>query len=186
MATTLTLVPALLSAAGRGCSWPRRKPADGAQPALGPRRRAPSSAHRWLTIVGTTAVLLALAAPVLTLTLGSPQLTGLAAGSPQSRAAEAAVAGGVPAGVLRPVEVLVPEDDADVGHARAGAASTASAASPPRAARWAAEGEQLVQVWLADDPASARRPGRARPGPRRPPTTWAPASAAARPRTPTS
>ena len=104
VATAVTLVPALLSAAGPRLTWPRR----GAQ--VRPSRAWAGIArtvvhHRWLTIAGTSAVLLALAYPVLGLTLGSPQLSGITSDSAGSQAITRAVDSGVPAGVLRPVEV---------------------------------------------------------------------------------
>ncbi len=77
VAISLTLVPALLSSVGPRLSWPRRKPAVTrsrlwAAVATGVLRR------RWLTVVGSVVVLLALAAPVLMLSLGTAQLSGVA------------------------------------------------------------------------------------------------------------
>lgn len=76
VAISLTLVPALLSALGPRLNWPRRKPAVTrsklwATIATGVLRR------RWWTVIGSSAVLLALAAPVLNLSLGTAQLSGV-------------------------------------------------------------------------------------------------------------
>ncbi len=152
VATTLTLVPALLSAAGPRLSWPRRKPVA-ARSRLWTRVAGTVVRHRWLTILGTTAVLLVLAAPVLSLTLGSPQLTGLASGTTQAQAAEDAVAGRTPDGVLRPVEVLVPEADAGAVADELAAVDGVGGVAAP-GGPWVADGQQLLQVWLTDDPAS--------------------------------
>ena len=152
VATTLTLVPALLSAAGPRLTWPRRRPVA-ARSRLWTRISRVVVRHRWLTILGTTAVLLVLAAPVLSLTLGSPQLSGLAAGSPQAEAARAALAGPAPDGLLRPVEVLVPEADADEAVRELAEVDGVGGVAAPGGA-WVRDGQQLVQVWLADDPAS--------------------------------
>lgn len=157
VATSLTLVPALLSAFGPRLTWPRRAHADGrsatwARLARGVVRR------RWLTIVGASAVLLALAAPVLTLSLGSPQLSGLASSAPESAAVTAAVDDGVPAGVLRPVEVVVEVDGAGATSDEIGDLDGVDSVVRPEGAAWTAGGTALLQVWLTDDPASD--PGR--------------------------
>ena len=107
VAISLTLVPALLSAVGPRLNWPRRKPAVTrsrlwATIATGVLRR------RWLTVAGSVAVLLALAAPVLMLTLGTAQLDGVASTSPASKALIGVVDDGLPGGVVRPSEVVVP------------------------------------------------------------------------------
>ncbi len=154
VATTLTLVPVILSALGSRLLWPRRNRPLG-------RNRFWTGvahtvlAHRWLTIVGTTAVLLALAAPVLTLTLGSPQLSGLTSSSAASRAVTAAVDAGVPVGVLRPTEVLVPEAKVETALGRLSAVDGVATVTAPATAGWRRDGSALVQVWSADDPASA-------------------------------
>ena len=88
VATTLTLVPVILSALGSRLLWPRRN-SPLARNRVWTGAAQTVLAHRWLTIVGTTTVLIALAAPVLTLRLGSPQLSGL-----ESRAAASRVTTG--------------------------------------------------------------------------------------------
>ena len=159
VATSLTLVPALLSAAGPRLQWPRRgRTVQTRSPAWARIARA-VVAHRWATIVGSTVVLLALAAPVLTLTLGSPQLTGVASDSAESRAVTAAVDAGVPDGVLRPLEVLTSEAAAEQTVAALGELDGVAAAVAPAGEAWVDGGDRLLQVWLADDPASD--PGRA-------------------------
>lgn len=79
VATTVTLLPALLSVAGPRLIWPRRRPAVTRSPTWA-RLTEAVLRRRWLTIAGCAVVLLALAAPLLTLTLGTPQLSGRAAG----------------------------------------------------------------------------------------------------------
>jgi RND superfamily putative drug exporter len=153
VATTLTLVPVVLSALGPRLLWPRRHQRP-------PRNRfwtwlaRAVLAHRWLTIIGSTFVLLVLAAPVLGLRLGSPELSGLEASTAASQATTVAIDGGVPAGVLRPVEVLVPTGDTDdvVGELRR--TPGVDSAVAPAGEAWSRDGDQLVQVYLGDDPAS--------------------------------
>ncbi|MFC7495429.1 MULTISPECIES: MMPL family transporter [unclassified Nocardioides] len=153
VATALTLVPALLSAAGPRLLWPRRRPAR-ARSAFWERVARAVVAHRWLTIVATTVVLVALALPVLGLRLGSPSLSGVASESAASDAVTTAVADGVPAGVLRPVEVLAPEDAAGDLTATLSDVPGVRSVVAPESDAWSADGRRLVQVYLADDPSS--------------------------------
>jgi RND superfamily putative drug exporter len=153
VATTVTLVPALLSAFGPRLQWPRRKPSR-------PRSRFWAGVaravlrRRWLTVVVTTAALLAIAAPVLGLTLGSPQLSGLESSSPASRAATAAVSAGVPDGFLRPLEVIVPTSSADDVVEDLRALEGVGAVARPAGEPWVSGDRALVEVLLAYDPAS--------------------------------
>ena len=158
VATTLTLVPALLSAWGPRLSWPRRQASDQRSRFWGGVARR-VLARRWLTVVGATAALLAIALPVLQLTLGSPQLSGLTSSSDQSRAATTAIEAGVPEGFLRPVEVMVPSDRATEAVEDLDAVDGVAGVASPGGDAWERDGSTLVQVWLADDPAS--EPGRA-------------------------
>lgn len=154
VATSLTLVPALLSAVGPRLLWPRRRPA----PATSRMWTAVSRAvlrHRWLTVVGTSALLLALAAPVTTLVLGSPRLDSLTGQQPAARALASAVEDGVPAGAVRPVEVVVPATgSAQVVDALRRTGGVATVLSPTGQA-WGDGDVRVVDVVLEDDPASA-------------------------------
>jgi RND superfamily putative drug exporter len=153
VATTVTLVPALLNAFGPRLQWPRRKPSR-------PRSRFWAGVaravlrRRWLTVVVTTAALLAIAAPILGLTLGSPQLSGLESSSPASRAATAAVSAGVPDGFLRPLEVIVPTSSADDVVEDLRALEGVGAVARPAGEPWVSGDRALVEVLLAYDPAS--------------------------------
>ncbi|WP_353953550.1 MMPL family transporter [Knoellia sp. S7-12] len=157
VATSVTLVPALLSALGPRLQWPRKTPSSGRSRFWASVARAVLR-RRWLTIIGSTALLLALAAPVAGLTLGSPQLDGLASDAPASTAATAAIDAGVPAGVLRPVEVLTASTDAGpLAEDLRRLDGVAAVAAPTEG--WTTSGsgpgQSLMQVWFADDPASA-------------------------------
>jgi RND superfamily putative drug exporter len=105
-------------------------------------------------VVVTTAALLAIAAPVLGLTLGSPQLSGLESSSPASRAATAAVSAGVPDGFLRPLEVIVPTSSADDVVEDLRALEGVGAVARPAGEPWVSGDRALVEVLLAYDPAS--------------------------------
>jgi RND superfamily putative drug exporter len=151
VATAVTLVPALLSSAGPRLTWPRRRARVGPSRAWAGVARAVVS-WRWVTILGSTVVLLALALPALTLSLGSPQLTGIVDGSAASRAVTRAVDAGMPVGVLRPVEVLATGGVADELRTVDGVAAVASPDEPA----WQDDGSRLLQVYLTDDPASVQ------------------------------
>ncbi len=150
VATTVTLVPALLSSVGPTLTWPRRHARVG--PSRGWARIARAVVtRRWLTIVGSGVLLLGLALPTLTISLGSPQLSGIADRSAASRAVTGAIESGVPEGVLRPVEVLADEDVDERLRSVDGVAAVASPADDS----WQDGDTRLLQVYLADDPASA-------------------------------
>ena len=153
VAISLTLVPALLSAVGPRLNWPRRKPAV-TRSRLWARITTGVLRHRWLTVVGSVAVLLALAAPVVSLTLGTAQLSGVASGSAGSTALTSALDDGLPPGVVRPTEVLVPSGDAGSAVDRLGDVDGVAAAVAPGGQGWSADGQALVQVWTEDDPTS--------------------------------
>ncbi|MDV6262567.1 MMPL family transporter [Rhodococcoides yunnanense] len=153
VAISLTLVPALLSSVGPKLNWPRRKPAVTrsrlwAAVATGVLKR------RWLTVVGSIVVLLALAAPVLTLTLGTPQVSGLASSSPASQVLSTAVSDGLPAGVVRPTEIVVDETEVDQAAERFGEIDGVAATVAPGADGWRVDGRALLQVWTDADPSS--------------------------------
>ena len=152
MATALTLVPVLLDVIGPRLLWPRRRTAA-ADSRFWARMTRAVLAHRWLTIIVTSAGLLALAAPVFGLALGSPQLSGLTSSRPESTSVTDAVAAGVPVGVLRPTEVLVSSDRAEDTVSRLADVEGVAAALAPEGRGWRASGQALVQVWFADDPA---------------------------------
>ena len=134
VATAVTLVPALLSAAGPRLTWPRRAERRSVRAARWAGIARTVVRHRWLTIAGTSAVLLALAYPVLGLTLGSPQLSGITSDSAGSQAITRAVESGVPDGVLRPVEVLAERRRGRGARVRRGRGRRVRARPTPRGA----------------------------------------------------
>ena len=153
VAISLTLVPALLSAVGPQLSWPRRKPAV-TRSRLWANIATRVLRRRWLSVVGSVVVLLALAAPALTLTLGTPQLSGISSATPASEAVTRAVSDGLPEGVVRPTEVVVADDRVDATLDRLAALDGVAAAVAPTADEWRADGQSLLQVWTKDDPSS--------------------------------
>ncbi|GAB6902107.1 MMPL family transporter [Kineosporia succinea] len=152
VAVSLTLVPALLSALGPKLNWPRRKPAV-TRSRMWAALAGAVLRRRRLTAVGSIIVLLALAAPALTLTLGTAQLSGIASTSPSSQALTEAVSQGLPPGVVRPTEILIPQDQADQALERLLTLHGVAAAVAPTTTGWSAGGRSLIQVWTDTDPA---------------------------------
>jgi RND superfamily putative drug exporter len=153
VAISLTLVPALLSAVGPRLNWPRRKPAV-TRSRLWARITTGVLRHRWLTVVGSIAVLLALAAPALNLTLGTPQVSGVSSSTPASSALTSVLSAGLPEGVVRPTEVLVGDADAPAVLDRLERVEGVAAATAPTSAGWSVDGQTLLQVWTSADPSS--------------------------------
>jgi RND superfamily putative drug exporter len=153
VATALSLLPVLLASAGRRLSWPRRRAVDprsrvwGAIAGAVVRRPVPFA-------IGATLLLLAMAAPVLSLRLGTPQLSAYAPTEPAGAAVRTLLDAGLPAGLLRPTEVVVPAADAGAARDTLAAVDGVAAAAAPTGPGWAADGTRLVQVWAADDPAT--------------------------------
>ncbi len=123
MAVAMTFVPACLALLGRGLFWPHRPPLRAADPeaAEGVMARV----IRWTVRKPRTAIVLwllalgALAAPIATIDLGNPLISGLPEDSEPRRAYTQASEGFVP-GVLSPTVLLVE----DTGVTQNGAALT--------------------------------------------------------------
>lgn len=153
VATTLTLLPVILDVAGPRLQWPRKRFTN-------PRSKGWASIarftvrHRWWVIAGTTAVLLALALPLVRIVLGSPQLSAYDPGTQAGAAADAALDAGIPPGVFRPTEVISTPADHEADGARARQLDGVAGAVAPAGDGWQADGLALVQVWSADDPAT--------------------------------
>ncbi|UYM04608.1 MMPL family transporter [Solicola gregarius] len=153
VATAVTLVPVVLSRFGPRLAWPHRKANDPVS-----RRWAGVARwvvrRRWPVIVVTSLGLLAMTAPVLALHLGSPRLDAYGSETSAGRATEEILDAGIAPGVMRPHEVLVPEDQApSVVNGMAGLDGVAAATSV-RDPAWTQDGEVLLQVYSEDDPAT--------------------------------
>jgi RND superfamily putative drug exporter len=155
VAAATTLVPALLSAAGPRLQWPRKQ------------FRSPTSRiwgriagwvvrRRWFVIVATLAALFGLAAPILGLALGSPQVGALTGTAGPGSAAAAVIDAGIAPGVFRPTEVIVPAGDAGAAQNTLRGLDGVAGTAAPAGEGWRAGSEQLLQVWSADDPATDR------------------------------
>ncbi|WP_301547939.1 MMPL family transporter [Micromonospora sp. C95] len=143
-----TLLPVILYSLGDRLDRPRRE-------------RRPDS-RIWTRIARATTrrpvvgalvsggVLVALAAPVLTLQLGQPATSTLAPQSPSGRAFQQLIDAGHGAGIARPVEVLVAADATDTTQERLrridGVAGTVAEPS------WRRGELQIIDVWTVQDP----------------------------------
>ncbi len=144
---SLTLLPALLSLCGPRLEWPHRRSAS-PESRLWRRVGATVVRHRWLSAIGATVVLLALAAPVLGLRLGQPTNASLAStGSTAGTAISAVDRSGIGAGLSTPVEILT-TDPAGL-RARVAAVDGAAAAITP--AGWRHGDQAIVLAWTRAD-----------------------------------
>ncbi|HEV2528489.1 MAG TPA: MMPL family transporter [Thermomicrobiales bacterium] len=148
--TALTLVPVILRAVGPRLEWPRKQPRDPAS--AGWRRVATAVVRRpWPVIAGTLVLLLLMAAPVVTLRLGTPDATTYGAGSAPGAAAAAIRDSGLPSGLLRPTQLLVPGTGAD---ATAGTLAGVEGVAGATTAGWSSAGSEVVLVWPVADAAT--------------------------------
>ncbi|WP_249999265.1 MMPL family transporter [Actinoplanes sp. M2I2] len=141
----LTLLPALLLTAGPRLDWPHRRRTD-PESRLWRRIGAFVVRHRWASAVAATVVLLALAAPALTIRLGQPTDAALASTGGDAGAAVTRLgASGIGAGLTTPVEILT-ADPAAARDAVAGLPGVAAAVTWP-----GGDGESLIGVWTTAD-----------------------------------
>jgi RND superfamily putative drug exporter len=119
VAVVLTLLPALLSKVGPGVDWPRIR--HDAVAARGWSAWARLIVRRrWIATTVAVVVLGLIVAPVFGLKIGQANSESLATAGPAFEAMRTLEHGGVGDGVLTPVELLVPDDQADPAVAAAG------------------------------------------------------------------
>jgi RND superfamily putative drug exporter len=149
-AVALTLLPVLLYTWGDRLDRPRREHRPDSRTWTAIARV--TTRHPALSALISGAVLVALAAPVLSLQLGQPATATLAHGGQPAAAFARLLGAGFGAGIARPVEVLVPAGAADAvrGELRGIDGVAGSAGS----AEWTRDGSRIVDVWTAKDPSS--------------------------------
>ncbi|GAA2068538.1 MMPL family transporter [Williamsia deligens] len=147
VATSLTLLPALLVLAGRRLEWPHR------------RTTSPDSRlwrvvgtavvrRRWLAAIAATAVLVALAAPLSGLNLADPTNDSLASrGGPAATAFTAIRDSGLGQGITAPVEVVTTSPQ-QLETALRPVPGVAAVIAP---AQWTRGEQHVVDVWTRDD-----------------------------------
>jgi RND superfamily putative drug exporter len=145
----LTLLPAILGGVGPRVDWPRLRHERSASRAWTAWARLVVR-RRWIA-AGAAAALLAVAiVPVFDIRIGQARTDSLSSGGPSYEALQVLRDGGVPGGVVSPLEVLVEGDDpagsADrVVDAAAGVDGVA-AAFAPEGEQWRHDGSSLVGV----------------------------------------
>ena len=112
VAVVLTLLPALLSRIGPRVDWPRIRHDDVAARGWSAWARL-IVRRRWVAAGVALAALALLIAPVFALKIGQAGTTSLSRSGPAFETAQLLERGGVGTGVLTPIEVLVPQDQAD-------------------------------------------------------------------------
>jgi RND superfamily putative drug exporter len=112
VAVVLTLLPALLSKIGPKVDWPRIRHEGKAARGWTAWARGIVK-RRWLATAGAVAILAVLIAPVFSLKIGQSDVESLAKSGPAYDTLHALEDAGVGSGVLTPIEVLVPTDQAD-------------------------------------------------------------------------
>jgi RND superfamily putative drug exporter len=155
VAVTLTLLPVLLATAGRRMDWPRRRRAGTASRAWTAWARLVVR-HRWAATLAALAVLGALGAAAAGIKIGEPAASSLGTTAPAAQTLRTLQVAGVPAGVLDPIEVLVPSRAGPARLARELAALPGvRAAVAPAGPAWRHGGTALISVQPAAEPSAA-------------------------------
>jgi RND superfamily putative drug exporter len=151
----LTLLPVVLATVGPWLEWPWRRAARAlargrwdAWARLVVRRRV-LSATASLLLLGLLVV------PLASLRLAAPAPASLASSGTARRALDELARSGIGAGILSPIEVLLPSNEPSATAARLRAAPGVRAVTTPRDRAWRRDGTSLINV-IPDGPASAR------------------------------
>ena len=155
VAVTLTLLPVLLATAGEPMDWPRRRRATTASRAWTAWARLVVR-HRWAATVAAVAVLGALGAAAAGIKIGEPAASSLGTTAPAAQTLRTLEAAGIPAGVLDPIDVLVPSRAGPVRLARQLAALPGvRIAVAPAGPAWRHGGTALISVQPDAEPSTA-------------------------------
>jgi putative drug exporter of the RND superfamily len=158
VAVTLTLLPALLAAAGQRLDWPHRRRSAAASRAWSSWARLVVR-RRWAATLIAVTMLGALAAAAAGIKIGEPAARALGTTTPAAQTLRALERAGVPAGVLDPVEILLPAGTG-TGTGAAQLARRLSAlpgvrtATAPAGPAWRRGGTALVSVQPAAEPST--------------------------------
>jgi RND superfamily putative drug exporter len=143
-AVAVTLLPVLLATIGPKLEWPRRRTEASAGRAWRAWARFVQRRRVVAAVVGV-AVLVALAIPLLSLRLGEPRTSTLAKSGDARVALDTLADGGVPSGVLTPIEVLV-KGDPDSVVAKLAAVKGVATTIAPDTSDFRRAGTALVDV----------------------------------------
>jgi len=158
----LTLLPALLGGAGPRVDWPRIRHEGRQSPGWTAWARM-IVRWRWAAAVLALGVLAALIVPVFGIKIGQAQTSSLASGGPTYEALVKLTDGGVPSGIVSPLEVLVEGDDAAGSAQQVVGRSTqvdgVAAAVAPDNPKWRADGTALVAVIPTEETVDSTKAG---------------------------
>ncbi len=112
VSVVLTLLPALLSSIGPRIDWPRIRHEGTASRGWTAWARG-IVRHRFIAVAGAVAILALLVAPVFSIKIGQSDVASLARSGPAYDTLATLQDGGIGTGVLTPVEVIVPAEDAE-------------------------------------------------------------------------
>ena len=145
----------LLATAGERMDWPRRRRAGTASRAWTAWARLVVR-HRWAAALAAVAVLGALGAAAAGIKIGEPAASSLGTTAPAAQTLRTLQAAGVPAGVLDPIEILVPSraDPARLARELAALPGVRTAVAPAGPA-WRHGGTALISVQPAAEPSAA-------------------------------
>jgi RND superfamily putative drug exporter len=143
--TTLTLTPAILGGIGPKVDWPRIRHEVSAS-RFWIRWTAGVVRHRWIAAVTALAALAALIGVFLGVKIGLASSESLAKGGPAYESLQTLERGGVPTGVLTPMEVLVRTDQARTTAARLAGIDGVSSVFVPSGPAGNRGGQSIVVV----------------------------------------
>jgi RND superfamily putative drug exporter len=150
----LTLLPAMLGGIGPRVDWPRIRHEGKQSPGWTAWGRM-IVRHRWVAAGTAVALLSLLIIPIFGIKIGQAQTSSLASGGPAYEALQTLHDGGVPPGVVSPLEVLVEGDDpagsaAQVVDQAVRVEGVAGAVAPDNPS-WRTDGSALVAVIPEDE-----------------------------------
>jgi RND superfamily putative drug exporter len=161
-AVILTLLPALLGSIGPRVDWPRIRH-EGRQSRAWTAWARLVVRWRWVAAGLALVILVALILPIFGIKIGQAQTSSLASGGPAYESLQTLHDGGVPTGVVSPLEVLVEGDDPG-GSAtevadRSRDVDGVSAAVAPDNEAWRKDGTALVAVIPTEETVDSTKAG---------------------------
>ena len=149
----MTLLPVLLATVARRMDWPHRRRLANSRIWTAWARLV--MRRRWTAALAAFAVLGALGAAALGIKVGEPAASSLGTTAPAAQTLRTLEHGGIPAGVLDPIEVLVPASANPDGLAlRLAAVPGVRTAVAPAGPAWRRDGTALVSVQPAAEPST--------------------------------
>jgi RND superfamily putative drug exporter len=153
VAATMTLLPVLLATVGPKMDWPRRNRPTASRAWAGWARLVVRK--RWAAAVAALAVLGALGAAALGIKIGEPAASSLGTTTPAAQTLRTLEHAGIPAGVLDPIEILMPAGtNPDEVVSRLAALPGVRTAIAPSGPDWRGDGTALISVQPVAEPST--------------------------------